>query len=110
MRITAKACFITSRRAASPDSAYATAPALLFVACLMLRELVNVEWDDITESVPAAIAAISMPLTYSIANGLAFGFISYVAIKTLSGRVRDIHPAAWLVAILFVIKFAFFPD
>ena len=89
---------------------YATAPALLYVACLMLRELVNVKWDDITESVPAAIAAISMPLTYSIANGLAFGFISYVAIKALSGRFRDVHPAALLVAVLFVIKFAFFPD
>ena len=89
---------------------YATAPALLYVACLMLRELVHVSWDDITETVPAAIATITMPLTYSIAYGLAFGFISYVAIKALSGRFRDIHPAALLVAILFVIKFAFFPD
>ncbi|MFC4299445.1 MAG: NCS2 family permease [Castellaniella sp.] len=89
--------------------AYATAPALLYVACLMLRELVDVDWDDITESVPAAIAAIAMPLTYSIANGLAFGFISYVAIKALSGRFRDIHPATLLVAVLFVIKYALFP-
>ncbi|MFV0284090.1 MAG: NCS2 family permease [Castellaniella sp.] len=89
--------------------AYATAPALLYVACLMLRELVDVEWSDITESVPAAIAAISMPLTYSIANGLAFGFISYVAIKILSGRFREIHPATLLVAILFTIKYALFP-
>lgn len=89
---------------------YATAPALLYVACLMLRELVHVSWDDITETVPAAIATITMPLTYSIAYGLAFGFISYVAIKALSGRFRDIHLAALLVAILFVIKFAFFPD
>ncbi|WP_368642899.1 NCS2 family permease [Castellaniella ginsengisoli] len=89
--------------------AYATAPALLYVACLMLRELVDVNWDDITESTPAAIAAIAMPLTYSIANGLAFGFISYVAIKALSGRFRDIHPATLLVAVLFVIKYALFP-
>ncbi|MGB7483357.1 NCS2 family permease [Castellaniella ginsengisoli] len=89
--------------------AYATAPALLYVACLMLRELVDVNWDDITESIPAAIAAIAMPLTYSIANGLAFGFISYVAIKALSGRFRDIHPATLLVAVLFVIKYALFP-
>ncbi|WP_368647186.1 NCS2 family permease [Castellaniella ginsengisoli] len=89
--------------------AYATAPALLYVACLMLRELVDVDWDDITESIPAAIAAIAMPLTYSIANGLAFGFISYVAIKALSGRFRDIHPATLLVAVLFVIKYALFP-
>ncbi len=89
--------------------AYATAPALLYVACLMLRELVDVKWDDISESVPAAIAAIAMPLTYFIANGLAFGFISYVAIKALSGRFRDIHPATLLVAVLFVIKYALFP-
>ncbi|MHA3902847.1 NCS2 family permease [Castellaniella sp. WN] len=88
---------------------YATAPALLYVACLMLRELVDVKWDDITESVPAAIAALAMPLTYSIANGLAFGFISYVAIKALSGRFRDIHPATLLVAVLFIIKYALFP-
>ncbi len=88
---------------------YATAPALLYVACLMLRELVDVQWDDVTESVPAAIAAIAMPLTYSIANGLAFGFISYVTIKALSGRFRDIHPATLLVAMLFVIKYALFP-
>src|SRR5690606_39584791 len=61
---------------ASVVPGYATAPALLYVACLMLRELVDVNWDDITEAVPAAIAAIAMPLTYSIANGLAFGFRS----------------------------------
>ncbi|MFT0532359.1 NCS2 family permease [Castellaniella hirudinis] len=90
--------------------AYATAPALLYVACLMLRELVDVKWEDITESVPAAMTAVAMPLTYSIANGLAFGFISYVVIKALSGRFRDIHPATLLVAVLFVIKYALFPD
>ncbi len=89
---------------------YATAPALLYVACLMLRELVEVTWEDITESVPAAVTAMAMPLTYSIANGLAFGFISYVVIKALSGRYRDIHPATLLVAILFVIKYALFPS
>lgn len=94
---------------ASIVPAYATAPALLYVACLMLRELVDVQWDDITESVPAAVAAMAMPLTYSIANGLAFGFISYVAIKALSGRFRDIHPATLLIAILFVLKYGLFP-
>lgn len=95
---------------ASVVPGYATAPALLYVACLMLRELVDIEWDDITESVPAAITAMAMPLTYSIANGLAFGFISYVVIKALTGKFRDIHSATLLVAILFVIKYALFPD
>lgn len=90
--------------------AYATAPALLYVASLMLREIAEIEWAEVTEAVPAALTAIMMPFTYSIANGLAFGFISYVALKMMSGKFRDIHPATLLVAILFVIKFAFFPD
>lgn len=85
--------------------AHATAPALLYVACLMMRELLEIEWDEITEAAPAALTALMMPLTYSIANGLAFGFISYAVLKTLTGRFRDVHPATWLVAILFIIRF-----
>ena len=88
--------------------AFATAPALLFVACLMMRELVDVAWDDITEAAPAALTAVTMPFTYSIANGLAFGFISYAVIKLLTGRASQVHAATWIVAALFVIKFAFF--
>lgn len=88
--------------------AYATAPALLYVAGLMMREITEIDWNDITEATPAALTALIMPFTYSIANGLAFGFISYVVLKAATGRVRDIHPATLLVAILFVIKFAFF--
>ena len=68
--------------------AYATAPALLYVACLMTRGLVEVEWDDITEAAPAVITAIAMPFTFSIAEGIAFGFISYAAIKLVTGRYR----------------------
>ena len=71
-------------------SAYATAPALLYVACLMARGLTEVEWDDITEAAPAVITAIAMPFTFSIAEGIAFGFISYAAHqardRTLSRR------------------------
>jgi AGZA family xanthine/uracil permease-like MFS transporter len=89
--------------------AYATAPALLYVAGLMLRELVEIEWSDVTEATPAALAAVIMPFTYSIANGLAFGFISYVVLKAATGKFRDIHPATLLVAVLFVIKYALFP-
>jgi AGZA family xanthine/uracil permease-like MFS transporter len=84
---------------------YATAPALLYVAGLMMRELVEVEWGEITEAAPAALTALMMPFTYSIANGLAFGFISYAVLKTLTGRIKDVHPATWLVAALFVIRF-----
>ena len=88
--------------------AFATAPALLYVACLMMRELVDVNWEDITDAVPAALTAIMMPFTYSIANGLAFGFISYAVIKAMTGRVGEVHAATWLVAALFLIRFAFF--
>ena len=85
--------------------AYATAPALLYVACLMARGLIEVEWDDITEAAPAVITAIAMPFTFSIADGIAFGFISYAAIKLAAGRFRDIHPAVGILAVLFVVKY-----
>jgi AGZA family xanthine/uracil permease-like MFS transporter len=85
--------------------AYATAPALLYVACLMTRSLTEVVWDDITEAAPAVITAIAMPFTFSIAEGISFGFISYVGIKIATGRFRDIHPAVGILAVLFVIKY-----
>ncbi len=84
--------------------AYATAPALLFVACLMVRDLIDIEWDDVTESVPAALTAFIMPFTFSIAEGIAFGFISYVVLKALTGRFKEIHPATVIVAGLFILK------
>jgi adenine/guanine/hypoxanthine permease len=85
--------------------AYATAPALLYVACLMTRSLIEVAWDDITEAAPAVITALAMPFTFSIAEGIAFGFISYVGIKLATGRFSDIHPAVGILAVLFVIKY-----
>lgn len=90
--------------------AYATAPALLYVACLMVREFEEISWGDVTESAPAVLTALMMPFTYSIANGLAFGFVSYAAIKLLTGRAREVHTATWIVAALFVIRFAFFME
>ncbi|MFT0851330.1 NCS2 family permease [Achromobacter sp. F4_2707] len=89
---------------------YATAPALLYVAGLMMREITYIDWDDVTEATPAALTALMMPFTYSIANGLAFGFISYVMLKVATGRWRDAHPASYTVALLFAIKFSLFPD
>ena len=86
--------------------AYATAPALLFVACLMARGFTEVDWDDVTEYAPALVTAVSMPLTYSIAHGIAFGFITYAAIKILSGRWSDAKPTVVALAVLFCIKFA----
>ncbi|TDR36669.1 AGZA family xanthine/uracil permease-like MFS transporter [Tahibacter aquaticus] len=85
---------------------FATAPALIYVAILMSRGLAELSWDDLTETAPALICALSMPLTFSIAHGIAFGFISYAAIKLLAGRWREIPPAVALIALVFVAKFA----
>jgi AGZA family xanthine/uracil permease-like MFS transporter len=85
--------------------AYATAPALLFVACLMLRDVTGIDWDDSTESVPAALTALAMPFTYSIAEGIAFGFIGYAALKLLTGRARQVKPIVWMIAAAFLFRF-----
>lgn len=86
--------------------AFATAPALLFVACLMARGMAEIDWEDVTESAPAVVTAIAMPLTYSIAHGIGIGFIVYALGKLLSGRWNQLHPVVLLVAALFVVKFA----
>ena len=90
--------------------ATATAPALVYVATLMLREFAEITWDDVTEAAPAVLTAIAMPFTYSIANGLAFGFVTYAGLKLLTGRAREVHAATWIVAALFVMRFVFFPE
>src|SRR6266567_2436360 len=88
--------------------AYATAPALLFVACLMARGFAELDWDDVTEYAPAVVTALAMPLTFSIANGIALGFISYAAVKLLSGRFTEASPSMIVLALLFIAKYAFF--
>ncbi|MCL2918142.1 NCS2 family permease [Shewanella litorisediminis] len=87
--------------------AYATAGTLFYVAILMMSGLVHVEWEDITEAAPVVVVCLLMPLTFSIASGIAFGFISYAAIKALSGRFRDLNVGVVVLALLFVAKFAF---
>jgi len=87
--------------------AYATASALLFVACLMTRSLADIDWDDITESAPAVVAAIAMPLSFSIAEGIGLGFLSYVAIKIVSGKARQCSSAAYIIALIFGLKYVF---
>ena len=86
--------------------AYATSAALLYVACVMARGLAEIEWDDITEYAPAVVAAIAMPLTYSIATGIGLGFITYAVAKILAGRWKEASPAVMVLAVLFAIKFA----
>jgi len=87
--------------------AYATAPALLFVACLMARGLAELDWEDSTEYAPAVVTALAMPLSFSIANGIALGFICYVAVKLLSGRPREAGSSMIMLALLFMGKYAF---
>ncbi len=87
--------------------AYATAPALLFVACMMARGLADLDWDDITDTAPAVVTAIAMPLTYSIADGMGLGFITYVLGKALAGKGKEVHVAVWIIAALFAARFAF---
>lgn len=86
--------------------AYASAAALLYVACVMARGLADMAWDDVTEYAPAVVTAIAMPLTYSIATGIGLGFITYAVIKILAGRFSDAKPAVMLLALVFVVKFA----
>ena len=100
------ACLVISPLAGAVP-AYATAPALFYVACLMLRELVELNWDETTEVVPAAVTALAMPFTYSIANGLAFGFITYAVLKLFTGRVREVHLMVWIIAAVFLFKFIY---
>lgn len=86
---------------------YATAGALVYVAVLMMGQLYHLQWDDITEAVPAVVVLVMMPFTFSIANGIAFGFISFVAVKVLAGRHSEVSPVVWILSLLFVGKFAF---
>src|SRR5690606_18518552 len=86
--------------------AYATAAALLYVACVMARGLAEIDWDDITEYAPAVVTALAMPLTYSIATGIGLGFITYGAMKVVAGKAREAAPAVMVLAVLFAIKFA----
>lgn len=92
---------------ASMVPAFATAPALLYVAALMTSGLARIDWEDITDAAPALVTALGMPLAFSIAHGIALGFIVYVAIKLASGRWHQLNAALLVIAALFVLKFAF---
>ncbi|WP_043836866.1 solute carrier family 23 protein [Muricoccus aerilatus] len=87
--------------------AFATAPALIFVACLMAQSLKDLAWEDPTEYIPAILAAMAMPFTFSIATGIGLGFIVYAAVKVIAGKAGEVHGAVWLIAALSALKFAF---
>ena len=86
---------------------YASAAALLFVACMMARGLAEIDWNDPTEYAPAVVTAVTMPLTYSIATGIGLGFITYALVKIISGRLREASLAVVGLAVIFALKFAF---
>ena len=87
---------------------YATAGALLYVAVLMTGSLGAMDWSDLTEAGPVVITTIMMPLSFSIANGIALGFIAYPVIKLLAGRVKEVSISVWALAIMFALKFIIF--
>lgn len=84
--------------------AFATAPALILVGAMMMNGIKQVEFADFTDGFPAFLTIIMMPMTSSIANGFAFGFVSYVFMKSVGGKFREIHPVMWLVSIAFLIN------
>lgn len=87
--------------------AAATAPALVLVGLLMLEPIRNIPFEDFTESIPAFVCVIMMPLTYSISNGILLGMITYVLMNLVCGKFKKITPAMYILAILFILKFIF---
>ena len=87
--------------------AYATAPALVFVAVLFAKDLKEIDWADVTEALPALVTALAIPLTFSIAEGIGIGFLTYCLVKALSGRWREVNIGVAAIALAFAAKVAF---
>ena len=85
--------------------AFATAPALIFIATYFLRNLKDIDWDDVSEYAPAVLAAVIMPLTFSIAYGIALGVIAYVVIKAASGRQAELNGGSLAIAAVSLLYF-----
>ncbi len=83
---------------------FATAPTLIIVGLFMIENVVNIDFSDYTEGLPAFITIIMMPFAYSIADGLVFGFLSYVFLKVLTGKAKDVSKVMYILSILFIIK------
>jgi AGZA family xanthine/uracil permease-like MFS transporter len=86
--------------------AFATAPALLVVGALMMRGAGELDWGRTADALPAFVTLVTMPLTYSIANGISFGIITWVALRVLRGRFREVHPVLYLLTVLLVAFYA----
>ena len=92
---------------ASVVPAFATSGALIYVAILMLSGMERLDWNDQSELVPALVMIVMIPLTFSIANGIALGFLSYVSIKVFAGEIKHVSSGAWFLTLIFVAKFMF---
>ena len=87
--------------------AAATAPALVIVGLFMMSPIKKINFEDYTDAIPAFLTIVMMPFSYSIADGIVFGMVSYVILKALTGRAKEISKIMWLLAVLFVLKFVF---
>lgn len=85
----------------------ATAPALIIVGLLMIEPITKIPFDDFSESIPAFVCIIMMPLTYSISNGILLGMIAYIVINVVNGKFKKITPVMYILAVLFILKFIF---
>ena len=85
----------------------ATAPALIFVGFLMVSAILNIDFNDLTEAIPAYLCILAMPLMYSISEGIAIGVISYVVINVICGKAKKITPLMYVLAVIFVCKYIF---
>jgi AGZA family xanthine/uracil permease-like MFS transporter len=83
----------------------AAVPALVLVGFLMMQQVREIDWNDLEVAIPAFLTMVLMPFTYSISNGIGAGFVAYVLIKAVRGKIREVHPLLWLVAALFVVYF-----
>lgn len=84
---------------------YATGPALIIVGMFMMEPVSKIAWEDFSEAIPAFLTFVMMPFTYSIADGIMFGIISYVVIKSSMGKHKEVHPLTYVLAVLFIVKF-----
>ncbi|MDA0143295.1 NCS2 family permease [Vibrio sp. RW] len=87
--------------------AYATSGALIYVAFVMMSSMQHIDWKDFTNGAPAAITALMMPLTFSIANGIALGFITYTVLKLATGKTKDVSISMYFLAVIFIAKLVF---
>jgi AGZA family xanthine/uracil permease-like MFS transporter len=85
----------------------ATAPALIIVGLFMMSPIKEIDLDDFTEAIPAFLTIIMMPLTYSIAEGIVFGIVSYALLKLMTGKTKEVHIVTYILAVLFILKIIF---